>query len=62
MPKLIKEAKLSEGSQVLITEYAEYSIDEYLKIKDFIKKLSFLQILAQMIEVVEEMHRCGFLH
>jgi hypothetical protein len=46
MPKLLKEAKLSDGSQALISEYAEYSIDEYLKMKDLIKKLSFLQILV----------------
>ena len=62
MPKLLKDAKLSDGSHVLISEYADYSIDEYLKMKEFIEKLSFLQILSQMIEVVEEMHRCGFLH
>lgn len=46
MPKLLKEAKLSDGSQALISEYAEYSIDEYLKMKDLTKKLSFLQILV----------------
>ena len=62
MPKLFKDAYLSDGSQVLISEYAEYSINEYLDSKYFQGKLSFIQILVQMFEVVQELHGCGFVH
>jgi serine/threonine protein kinase len=62
MPKLLKKTTLSNGSEVLISEYAEYFIDEYLDRKGFQGKLSFLQIIVQMIEVIQELHKSGYVH
>ena len=62
MPKQLKDTSLSDGSQVLISEYAEYSIDEYLDRDGISNKLTFHQILVMMIEAVEELHRFGFVH
>jgi serine/threonine protein kinase len=46
----------------LVSEFAEYSIEEYLNISDIPDKLSFTDILVQMVEAVEEMHSYGFIH
>jgi hypothetical protein len=62
MPKLLKDTSLSDGTKILISEYAEYPIDEYLDSKDISNKLTFHQILVHLIEVVEELHRLGFVH
>ena len=62
MPKQLKDTSLSDGSSVLISEYAEYSIEEYLDSKGISNKLTFHQILIMMIEVVEELHKFGFVH
>ena len=62
MPKLLKDTTLPDGAKVLISQYAEYSIDEYLDSKDIPNKLTFHQVLVQMIEAVEELHRFGFVH
>ena len=62
MPKLLKDTNLSDGSQVLISEYAEFSIEDYLDYTYFQGKMTFIQILIQMIDAVQELHRCGFIH
>ena len=58
MPKGLDYPSLSN----IVTEFAEYSIEEYLNNTDIPDKLSFTEILVQMIEAVEEMHSYGFIH
>ena len=58
MPKQIEYLSMSE----IVSEFAEYSIEEYLNTKGIPDKLSFTDILVQMIEAVEEMHSFGFIH
>jgi len=45
----------------IITDYIEWPIEDYLQ-KMMDKKLSFSQILFQMIEAVEKLHSKGYLH
>jgi serine/threonine protein kinase len=58
MPKGLDYPSLSN----IVTEFAEYSIEEYLNNTDIPDKLSFTEILVQMIEAVEEMHDKGYIH
>jgi serine/threonine protein kinase len=58
MPKQIDYLSMSE----IISEFAEYSIEEYLNTGGIPNKMSFTDILVQMVEVVEEMHSFGFIH
>jgi tRNA A-37 threonylcarbamoyl transferase component Bud32 len=58
MPKQIDYLSMSE----IVSEFAEYSIEEYLNTNGIPDKLSFTEILVQMIEAVEEMHSYGFIH
>lgn len=45
----------------IVTEYIEWSIVDYLE-NNMNIKISFSQILVQMIEVLEELHSKGYLH
>ena len=58
MPKQIEYLGMSE----IVSEFAEFSIEEYLNNPGIPDKLSFIEILVQMIEAVEEMHSYGFIH
>lgn len=58
MPKQIDNTSMEE----IISEFAEYSIEEYLNTDGIPDKLSFTDILVQMIEAVEELHSYGFIH
>ena len=58
MPKQIACLKMSE----IVSEFAEYSIEDYLNTGGIANKMSFTDILVQMIEAVEEMHSYGFIH
>ena len=46
----------------MILEHAEYSIREYLNSKNIKNKLSFQEVLAQMLEAVQELHSVGYVH
>ena len=58
MPKLINYLSFTE----IVSEFAEYSIEEYLNTIGIPDKLSFTDILVQMIEALEELHSYGFIH
>jgi serine/threonine protein kinase len=58
MPKQIEYLSMSE----IVSEFAEFSIEEYLNTPGIPDKLTFAEILVQMIEAVEEMHSYGFIH
>ena len=46
----------------IVSEFAEYSIEEYMNTTGIPNKMSFTDVLVQMIEAVEEMHSYGFVH
>ena len=58
MPKQLNYLSMTE----IVSEFAEYSIEEYLNNCDIPYKLSFTDILGQMIEVVEELHSYHLIH
>ncbi len=45
----------------IITEFIEWATEDYLEMKIY-RKLTFSQILVQMIEALEELHSFGYLH
>jgi serine/threonine protein kinase len=60
--KMNQKAELISVNDALseITEYS--SIEEYLDSYGIPDKMSFTDILVQMVEAVEEMHMHGFVH
>ena len=46
----------------MVLEYAEYSIRDYLNSRDIENKLSFKEVLMQMLEAVQELHLLGYVH
>jgi serine/threonine protein kinase len=46
----------------IVSEFAEYSVEEYLNISGIPNKLSFTEILVEMVDAVEELHSYGFIH
>ena len=58
MTKQIDYLNISE----IVSEFADYSIEEYFSTIGIPDKLSFTEILVQMVETVEEMHSYGFIH
>ena len=46
----------------MILEYAEYSIRNYLNSRKIIHKLTFQEVLTQMLETVKELHSVGYVH
>ena len=46
----------------MVLEYAEYSIRDYLNSRDIENKLSFKEVLKQMLEAVQELHLLGYVH
>jgi casein kinase 1, delta len=61
LPKFIKDGYFGDCPYIM-SEYAEYSIEEYIKIEDFPGKLSLQLVYKQMIDAVEQMHTAGFFH
>ena len=61
LPKFIKDGYFAD-SPYIMSEYAEYSIEEYMKLEGFHEKLNVKLIYKQMIDAVEQMHAAGFFH
>ena len=61
LPKYIKDGFFDDCPYIM-SEYAEYSIEEYLKLEEFPGKLSPRLVFKQMIDAVEQMHFAGFFH
>ena len=61
LTKFIKDGYFG-GCPYIMSEYAEYSLEEYIKLKEFPGKTPFSMICVQMIEAVEQMHNAGFIH
>jgi casein kinase 1, delta len=62
LPKLIIKDSYICDCPCIVSEYAEYSIKEYMKLEEFPGKLSLQLVYMQMIDAVEEMHSAGFFH
>jgi serine/threonine protein kinase len=58
IPKQLDHPSMSD----IVSVFAEYSIEEYLNIGNIHNKLSFADILVQMVDSVEEIHSHGFIH
>jgi serine/threonine-protein kinase len=58
IPKQLDHPSMSD----IVTVFAEYSIEEYLNIRGIHNKLSFTDMLVQMVDAVKEMHSHGFIH
>ena len=59
-PLMLEEGRFGDNPSI-VTDYIEWSIVDYLE-KNMDIKISFSQILVQMIEVLEELHSKGYLH
>ena len=59
-PLMLEEGRFGENP-CIVTEYIEWSIVDYLE-NNMNIKISFSQILVQMIEVLEELHSKGYMH
>jgi hypothetical protein len=57
---MLEEGRFGDNPSI-VTDYIEWSIVDYLE-KNMDIKISFSQILVQMIEVLEELHSKGYLH
>ena len=50
------------NSKYLVLDYAEYEIEEYLKLPQFYGKLSQKEIFHQMVDAIKECHKIGLTH
>ena len=56
-------ATFTNGKIIMVFDYAEeYSLRDYLNNRSIKNKLSFKEVLVQMIEAVEELHSLGYVH
>jgi serine/threonine protein kinase len=62
MPRYLSHAAYKGGKIYMVLEYAEYSIRDYLNSRDIENKLSFKEVLMQMLEAVQELHLLGYVH
>jgi serine/threonine protein kinase len=44
------------------SEYIDYSIEEYIESKQIKNKISFDQILVQLVKALEAIHSVGYIH
>jgi hypothetical protein len=49
MPRYLSHAAFTGGKIYMVLEYAEYSIRDYLNSRDIENKLSFQEVLMQML-------------
>lgn len=50
------------SNQYIVTEYLQYSIEEYLTLTPPARMLSFAEVAVQMLLGIKEIHDVGYLH